>query len=601
MKNFKAESKRLLDLMINSIYTNKEIFLRELISNASDAIDKRHFASLTDSNLVSDFKIVIEQDKEKRTLKITDNGCGMDKQSLEDNLGTIAKSGTLKFKEENKTPENLIGQFGVGFYAAFMVANSVTVISRAIGADKAFKWQSSGTEGYTIEECEFSNEGAGTEVTLVLKDNDDDCQYEDYLEEYTIKRLIKKYSDYIRYPIKIKDETLNSMVPIWRKPKSQVTDEQYNEFYKDKFFDYNDPIKVISANVEGNINYSVLLFVPKKVPHDYYTKEYARGLKLFSNGVMIMDNSADLLPEHFGFVKGLIDSSDISLNISREMLQKDRQLRAISTSVEKRIISEFKKMMDTNRETYDEMFQQFGASIKMGAYANFGMKKDELKDLLEFSSSFSDKMTTFKEYVSRLKEGQDVIYFASGEKRENIAVMPKTEALLSEGYEVLYLTNNIDEFVLKVIDEYEGKKFVSVNDKAAIKETEEEKNEVKAAEDKNKKLLDFMKDTLGGKVKAVRLTNGLKNAAACVSSDNEISMEMEKVLNAMPTAGAKAERVLELNPKHAVFNVLLSLQNGNTEKLGEYTKLLYDAALLQGGLEIDDTAALSMLITKLLV
>lgn len=599
MKEFKAESKRLLDLMINSIYTNKEIFLRELISNASDAIDKRQFMSLTDSSLAAEFKIEIEIDKANRILKINDNGCGMSAESLENNLGTIAKSGTLDFKTTNKTDESLIGQFGVGFYSSFMVADKVIVISRAIGEDMGNKWESTGADGYTIEPC--AREGIGSTVILHLKDKDEDCDYDEYLEDYTIENMVVKYSDYIRFPIIHGEKTLNSMVPIWKKPKAQVTAEDYNAFYKDKFFDYQDPIKVLNANLEGNLNYSTLLFVPQKAPFDYYSKDYAKGLKLYSGGVLIMEKCADLLPDCFGFVRGLVDSADLSLNISRELLQKNRQLRAIAVSLEKKLISEFKKMITSDRETYDKMFAEFGNSIKMGAYDNYGAKKDDLKDLLEFKSSAGESYTTFKEYLSRIKEGQEFIYYGCGESAAKISALPSAEKLLASGKEILYLTENIDEFVIKVIEAYEGKKFKSVADKDASVVTDDEKQEVAQKSDDNKALLEEMKTLLGGKVKEVRLTAKLQSSAASVSSDSEISLEMERILTAMPGNKAiKADRVLEVNPKHAVFAVLQDLFSAKSAKLGDYTNLLYSTALMQEGLEVSDTLELSKQIINLL-
>lgn len=601
MKSFKAESKRLLDMMIHSIYTNKEIFLRELISNASDAIDKRRFASLTDATLAADFKIVLQADKALRELTITDNGCGMGKEALESNLGTIAKSGTLAFKEEHKTDENLIGQFGVGFYASFMVADKVTVISRPTDGDnKAYKWVSTGADGYEIIQAERAE--AGTTVILHIKDNDDDCNYDEFLEESRLKSLVKKYSDYIRYPIVLGEDTLNSMVPIWKKKKSEVKPEDYHVFYREKFFDFADPVKVITAQVEGAINYSTLLFIPKNPPFDYYSKDFQKGLKLYSNGVLIMDKCADLLPDCFGFIRGLVDSPDLSLNISRELLQKDRQLRAIASSLEKKIVAELKKMQKSEREAYDGLFGVFGNSIKMGAYENYGEKKEQLKDLLQFSTSSSEKSTTFAEYVARMKEGQSCIYYATGDKAEKIAALPQTERLLKEGYEILYLTDSIDEFVLKVIEEYEGKKFKSASAKDAVTETEEQKSEVGKKTDDNKALLEKMKTHLAGKVSDVRLTGRLVSHAVCLTSDSEVSLEMEKVLNAMPggMGGAvKAARVLEINPDHAVFGKLSAIVQ-DEEKLKDYSKILYDTALLQEGLAVDDNLELAGLITKLL-
>ena len=463
-KQFKAESKKLLDLMINSIYTNREIFLRELISNCSDAIDKRHYMSLTDSSLSAEFKIVLSPDAAARTLTITDNGCGMTRAEMEENLGTIAKSGTLEFKEKQNTAESLIGQFGVGFYSSFMVADKVTVISRKAGETVANKWESSGADGYTVTECEREN--AGTEIVLHLKPDDEDCAYGDFTDEHTLTRLVKKYSDYIRYPIVLGDKTLNSMTPLWRKKKSEVKKEEYDGFYRDKFFDYLEPAHVMTAQVEGNINYSMLLFVPQKAPFDYYTRDYKKGLSLYSGGVLIMEQCSDLLPDELGFIKGLVDSPDISLNISRELLQKDRQLKAIAVSLEKKIRSELKKWLQADREGYEKMFREFGNSLKMGAYNNFGAKKDDFKDLLLFESN-ENKLVSFSEYVSRMKEGQDNIYYAAGTSADAIKALPQVEVFLEKGYEILCLKDSIDEFVIKMLESYDGKKFVSVADKNA--------------------------------------------------------------------------------------------------------------------------------------
>lgn len=619
MKQFKAESKRLLDLMINSIYTNKEIFLRELISNCSDAIDKLHFKSLTDSSVNSDFKIEIKPDKAARTLTISDNGVGMTKEDLETNLGTIANSGTLKFKAENKMDENnMIGQFGVGFYSAFMVADCVTVLSKAYGTEEAHLWTSRGADGYEITPA--VKDACGTVITLHLKDNDDDCKYDEFLEEYELKNLIKKYSDYIRYPIEMETthsrkkadddkeyetyleaETLNSMVPIWKKPKTQVKKKDYNEFYKNKFHDYQDPLKVISANIEGNITYSALLFVPSHAPFDYYTKEYEKGLQLYSNGVLIMDKCGDLLPDCFGFIKGVVDSSDLSLNISREMLQKDRQLRAIAVSLEKKIVSELEKMLKNDRENYDKMFREYGKSIKFGAYDGFGVKKDLLKELIELYSSTEKKLATLKEYVGRMKEGQQFIYYACGESNGKIEKLPQTELVRDKGYEIFYLTDTVDEFVLKVIDEYEGKKFKNVSAKDIGLESEAEKEEVKKATEDNKELFDFMSAALQGKVKCVRLSSRMKSNAVCLTADGELSLEMEKVLNSMPAGEkVKADRVLEINANHPIFDKLKELFAGDKDRLTDYTAVLYAEAQLLEGISIEDPADFAEKLTKLL-
>lgn len=596
-KQFKAESKKLLDLMINSIYTNREIFLRELISNCSDAIDKRHFMSLTDSSLSATWEITLTPDAAARTLTVEDNGCGMTREEMETNLGTIAKSGTLEFKEKEKTDESLIGQFGVGFYASFMVADKVTVFSRKAGSQESHKWESEGADGYTISPCEYDREG--TKIVLHLKPDDEDCAYGEFTDENALKRLVKKYSDYIRYPIKLNGETLNSMVPLWKKRKSQVKKEEYDTFYREKFFDYLPPAQVFSAQVEGNINYSMLVFVPEKAPFDYYSRDYKKGLALYSGGVLIMEKCADLLPDYLGFIKGLVDSADISLNISRELLQKDRQLRAIAVSLEKKLRGELGKWLKSDREGYEKMYAQFGNSLKMGAYDNFGAKKDELKDLLLFEST-EGKLVTFSEYVSRMKEGQTNIYYASGASADAIKALPQVEVFMEKGYEILCLKDSIDEFVVKMIESYNDKKFVSVADKNADAVTDEQKAELeKKAEDYSAQL-NKMKEILGAKVKDVRLTARLKSAAVCLTSDDDISLEMEKVLKAMPgSEGFSVARVLEVNPEHSAF-VKLSKLSLDDEKFADCTLALYNAALLQENLPIDDSSALANLLIKLL-
>lgn len=619
MKEFKAESKRLLDLMINSIYTNKEIFIRELISNCSDAIDKQHFLSLTDSKAAADFCIKITLDKENRLFTIEDNGCGMTDKDMEKNLSTIAKSGTFEFKKEHKGDENLIGQFGVGFYSAFMVADGVSVISRAYGSDKAFKWTSSGAEGYEISEGVRAE--TGTSVILHIKENDDDCRYDDFLDAYRVGELIKKYSDYIRYPIKMdvpttkkkegsdeyetvnENKTVNSMTPIWKKPKGKVKKEEYDDFYRNTFHDYMPPLKRIFASLEGSISYNTLLFIPSKAPIEYTSKDYQKGLKLYSDGVMIMEKCGELLPDYLGFIKGLVDSGDLSLNISREILQHNRQLKTIAVSLEKKIISEFKKMLgsEKERETYEKMFDEFGVSLKMGAYENFGEKKDAIKDILIFRSSDGKKYVTLSEYVKRMKEGQEFIYYACGDTTEQIEKMPQCEAVLEKGYEVLLFCDKIDEFVIKVLEEYEGKKFKSVADKDALPVSEEKKKEVTEKSELNKDLLDAVKDALKGKVKDVRLTSRLKSHAACIAADGYLSLEMEKVLKNMPTGGpaAKAEKILELNPDHAVFAKLAAAKD-DKDKLAEYASVLFDTAMLSEGMEIDDPVAFAALVQKLI-
>ena len=616
VKQFKAESKRLLDLMINSIYTHREIFLRELISNASDAIDKLYYRTLSDGDTGlnrEDFCIQIIPDKEKRTLTITDNGCGMTKEELENNLGTIAKSGSLNFKKENEQKEDIeiIGQFGVGFYSAFMVSEDVTVISKPYGSEEACKWESTGTAGYTIEPCE--KEGHGTDIVLKIKPNTDDNNYDEYLDTYTIKTLVKKYSDYIRYPIKMdveksrlkegskddyetytENETLNSMVPIWRKNKNEITEDEYHEFYKNKFMDYADPLKVIHSSTEGTATYNALLFIPSKAPMNFYTRDYEKGLQLYSNGVLIMDKCADLLPDYFSFVRGLVDSQDLSLNISREMLQHDRQLKIIAGRLEKKIKSELESMLANEREKYEEFFKNFGLQLKYGIYQDYGMHKDVLQDLLLFYSSSEKKLVTLKEYVSRMKEEQKFIYYASGETTDKVDMLPQTEALKDKGYEILYLTDNVDEFALRMLMKYDDKEFRSVSADDLGLETEEEKKEAAKQVEENKDLLNFMKDSLDGKVKQVILSQKLKTHPVCLSTDGAISIEMEKVLNAMPTdEKVTAQRVLEINANHPIFEKLRSLYENDKDTLKEYASLLYVQALLIEGVSIDDPVAFS--------
>ncbi len=623
-KQFKAESKRLLDLMINSIYTHKEIFLRELISNASDAIDKLYFRSLTDPGVGltrEDFCIQLAIDKDKRLLTVSDNGCGMTKEELENNLGVIASSGSLKFKKELGENEdiNIIGQFGVGFYSAFMVSSKVTVVTRAYGSDQAYRWESSGADGYTIEPCE--KETVGTDIYLTIKENSGEENYDEFLESYRLAFLVKKYSDYIRYPIKMelsretlkegtKDEyetvvenkTLNSMVPLWNKNKKEVTTEEYNRFYKDKFYDYTDPLRVIHSKTEGAATYNALLFIPGKAPFDYYTKEYEKGLELYSSGVLIMEKCADLLPDYFSFVKGLVDSQDLSLNISREMLQHDRQLKLIANSLDKKIRSELLKMLKDERETYEKFFKSFGMQLKVGAYTGYGANKDHLKDLLLFYSAVNKKLITFEEYKNAMKEGQEYIYYAAGSSIDQISLMPQTELVLDKGYDILYLTDDVDEFALRMIEEYDGKKFKSISADDLDLTTEEEKEEIKKQTEEHKDLFEAMRDALDGKVKSVVLSTRLKSHPVCISSEGEISLEMEKVLNAMPTEQKiKASRVLEINPSHPIFEVLTKLHKDNSDKLSTYTKLLYNQALLIEGMPVDDPTAFSSAICELMV
>ncbi|MGN1422376.1 MAG: molecular chaperone HtpG [Oscillospiraceae bacterium] len=608
-KEFKAESKRLLEMMINSIYTHKEIFLRELISNASDAMDKLYFKSMSENIGItrSDLAITIEADKDARKLVISDNGIGMTKDELENNLGTIAKSGSLAFKNENEQTEdvNIIGQFGVGFYSAFMVAKRVTVISKAYGADKAYMWQSEGVDGYTISDAE--KDSNGTTITLEIKDNTDDENYDDFLAPYRIKSLVKKYSDYIHYPIKmdveherlkegskdeyekyIETETLNSMTPVWKKSKSELTDEDYNNFYKEKFYDYDEPLLHIHTKTEGTATYSALLYVPAKAPYDYYSKSYEKGLQLYSGGVMIMEKCADLLPDYFSFVKGLVDSEDLSLNISREMLQHDRQLKIIARSLEKSIKNELKKLCKNDREKYEKFFEAFGMQLKYGIYESFGSNKDELQELLLFKSS-NGGYTTLEEYVSRMKEEQKYIYFASGSSVARIECLPQTELVKDKGYEILYFTDHVDEFCIQMMHDYNGKEYKSVSSDDLGLETEEEKEEIKKAEEDNKALFDFMTEKLGGKVKAVKLSQRLKTHPVCITSEGMLSVEMEKVLSAMPNEqGAKAEKILEINAGHPIFTKLKALFESDKDKAAEYADILYDQALLIEGMPIED-------------
>lgn len=615
MKQFKTESKRVLDLMINSIYTNKEIFLRELISNASDATDKLKFISLTDSTVVSDFTITVTPNKEDRTLTIEDNGIGMTESELEKNLGTIAESGTLAFKKENegKTDSELIGQFGVGFYSAFMVADKIEVYTKAYKSDKAYKWESKGVDGYEITETD--KESVGTKIVLTLKADTDDEKYSDYLEEYKISSLVKQYSDYIRYPIRMlashskrkegspddkpeyetvrEWETLNSMVPLWKKPKAEVTEENLNEFYKNEFHDYEAPLKGIYAKIEGSVTYDTLLYIPARAPFDYYSKDYKKGLKLYSNGVMIMEKCEELLPDYFGFIRGIVDSSDLNLNISREILQQDRQVKAIATSLEKKISAELKKLLENDRETYEKMFAEFGLSLKFGAYAGFGYKKDQLKDFLMFYSSKKEKLVTLAEYVKEMQEGQDCIYYACGESFEKIARLPQIEKAKDKGYEILFFKDGVDEFVAKILNDYDGKKFKSVSEADFSLDSETEKKELDEKKESFKDVLAFIKESLGDKVKEVKLSSNLKTYPVCLTAAGEISIEMEKVLNAMPNADGKvkAEKILELNADHKVTEKLKNLYETDKEALKKYATVLYEQARLLEGLSLDDVNA----------
>ncbi len=618
LKEFQAESKRLMDLMINSIYTHKEIFLRELISNASDAIDKLYYRGFQEGQTGlsrEDFFIRIDLDKESRTLTITDNGVGMTRDELDNNLGVIAKSGSLQFKNENEKKDgvDIIGQFGVGFYSAFMVSSQVVVESRAYGAEEAWTWQSSGLEGYEI--VPGSKEGHGTKITLTIKPDGDEEHYSDYLEQYHVSQLVKRYSDYIRYPIKMemkksklkegtgtdgKDpeyetyfetETLNSMTPIWKKAKSEVKDEDLNNFYKEKFFDWQDPLRVIRTSTEGAATYSALLFIPKTAPMDYYTREFEKGLQLYASGVLIMDKCADLLPDCFSFVKGLVDSQDLSLNISREMLQHDRQLKLIAGRLEKKIAGELKSMLENDREKYEEFWKSFGLQIKYGIYDNYGAKKDELKDLALFMSSEGDKPVTLKEYVDRMKEGQTCIYYGCGESVQRVLALPQAEALREKGYELLCLTDNVDEFALRVLEKYQEKEFKNISSEGLDLQSEEEKERAKELAQDHKDLLEQMAKALEGKVKEVKLSGALKSHAACISTEGMISTEMEKVLNSMPAREKiQAQRVLELNPDHPVFQTLCGLAESAPEKLKLYAEILYGQALLIEGVALENPA-----------
>ncbi|MFR8116430.1 MAG: molecular chaperone HtpG [Clostridia bacterium] len=633
-KQFKAESKRLLDLMINSIYTNKEIFLRELISNASDAIDKLYYRSLTDKNVKvnkDDLYIRVTPNKEARTLTIEDNGCGMSKEELEENLGTIAKSGSLAFKEAAKAKENaekdddvnIIGQFGVGFYSAFMVASKVRVESKCYGAEKAYAWESEGAEGYTIDECDKSD--FGTKIILTLKADTDDEKYSDFLAEYKIEELIRKYSDYIRYPIKMEveheheveqpegekkepkfekvrhDEILNSMIPIWKKNKSEVSDEDYNNFYQEKFGDYQKPLKVIRTSVEGDVSYTALLYIPSHTPYDYYTKDFKRGLQLYSNGVLIMDKCEDLLPDCYGFVRGLVDSPDLSLNISREMLQHDRQLKIIAKNLDKKIKSELLDMLHKNREDYEKFFTTFGTTLKFGVYNDFGLNKDNLKDLLMFHSSTENKLVTLDEYVDRMKEGQDKIYYACGETVDKIELLPQVEAVKEKGYEILYLTENIDEFVVQVLMEHKEKKFINVCANDVDLDTYEEKEALKKENEENKDMFTLMKETIGEGVQEVRFTHRLKNHPVCLTSEGALSVEMEKVINSMPNdQKVKAQTALEINDSHPIAQKIKDLYENDKEELKKYTQVLYAQARLIEGLPVENPTQISNLICEII-
>ena len=627
-KEFQAESKRLLDLMINSIYTHKEIFLRELISNASDAIDKLYYRTLEDGATGlsrDDFFIRLELDKEARTLTVTDNGIGMTQEELDSNLGVIARSGSLQFKKEAEKKEDvdIIGQFGVGFYSAFMVSERVTVDTRAFGSEESWHWESNGLDGYEITAGPKTERG--TTITLYLKPDTEDEKYSEFLDQFRVQQLVKKYSDYIRYPIrmemqrtKVKEgtgvdgkdpeyetyfetETLNSMTPIWKKSRSEVSDEELGAFYKEKFFDWQEPLKVIRTSTEGAATYTALLFIPKTAPMDYYTREYEKGLQLYASGVLIMDKCADLLPDCFSFVKGLVDSQDLSLNISREMLQHDRQLKLIAGRLEKKITSELQSMLNNDREKYEEFFKNFGLQLKYGMYDNYGAKKDELKDLVLFYSSTEKKPVTLKEYVSRMKAEQKYIYYGCGETPERVLALPQAEALEEKGYEMLCLTDNVDEFALRMLMKYEDKEFRNISSDDLELETSEEKEKTKELAEQNKDMLAFLKESLEGKVTDVRVSGKLKSHAACITTDGMISTEMEKVLNAMPAREKiEAQRVLELNGEHPIFQRLCQLYQSDKDRLKLYGEILYDQALLIEGISLEDPADFSQKLCQLL-
>lgn len=622
-KEFKAESKRLLEMMINSIYSQKEIFLRELISNASDAIDKIYYKALTDDSLRFDkdsYFIKIDADKENRTLKISDTGIGMTKEELENNLGTIAKSGSLAFKNENESKDghDIIGQFGVGFYSAFMVADELTVISKALGSDEAYKWESRGADGYSIEPCE--KDSVGTEITLKIKENTEDEQYDEYLDEYRLKAIIKKYSDFIRYPIKMEvtssklkegseneyeefkeEQTINSMVPIWRKNKSELTPEDYDNFYQEKRYGFDKPLKHIHIKVDGTVRYNAILFIPENIPFDYYSKEFEKGLELYSNGVLIMEKCSDLLPDYFSFVKGMVDSEDLSLNISREILQQDKQLKFIAKNIKSKIKRELESLLKDDREKYEKFYNSFGRQLKFGVYNDFGQDKDVLQDLIMFYSSKEKKLVTLDEYVSRMPEEQKYIYYATGDSIDRIDKLPQTELVSEKGYEILYFTDDVDEFAIKMLMKYKEKEFKSVSSGDLGIEEESEK-QTESEEKESKELFDYMKEVLADKVKNVRASKRLKSHPVCLTAEGEVSIEMEKVLNAMPNnQQVKADKVLEINVNHEVFASLKAAFEQDKDKVKLFTNLLYNQALLIEGLPINDPVEFTNDICKVMV
>ncbi|UCZ53703.1 molecular chaperone HtpG [Bacillus shivajii] len=618
---FKAESKRLLEMMVNSIYSQKEIFLREIISNASDAIDKMYYKALTDDAINFDqdnFYIKVTSNKDDRTLTITDTGIGMTKDELEENLGTIAKSGSLAFKNENemKDDHDIIGQFGVGFYSSFMVAEKVTVVTKAYGSDEAYRWESDGVEGYTIEPCEKAE--IGTTITIYLKENEEEENYDEFLEESRLKNIIKKYSDFIRYPIKmdvtvhepkeddseetvetIEEQTVNSMVPIWRKNKSELTDEDYENFYQEKRYGFDKPLKHIHINVDGTIRYNAILFIPETIPFDYYSKEFEKGLELYSSGVLIMDKCSDLLPDYFGFVKGMVDSEDLSLNISREILQQDRQLKAISKNIKNKIKNELKSLLKNEREKYEKFYESFGRQLKYGVYSDFGQNKGDLQDLLMFYSSTEKKLVTLEEYVSRMPEEQKYIYYATGDSYDRIEKLPQTELVADNGYEILYFTEDVDEFAIKMLMSYQEKEFKSVSSGDLGLDSDDDKNEEETTE--HKELFEEMKSVLGEKVKDVRVSKRLKSHPVCLTAEGEVTIEMEKVLQNMPeNQHVKADKVLEINHSHDIFNSLKQAFENDKEKFNLYTNLLYNQALLIEGLPLEDPVAFTNDMSKIM-
>ncbi|MEK3806730.1 molecular chaperone HtpG [Bacillus sp. FSL H8-0547] len=621
---FKAESKRLLDMMINSIYSQKEIFLRELISNASDAIDKIYYKALTDDSLSFDqssYYIKVSADKEKRTLTIADTGIGMTKEELENNLGTIAQSGSLAFKSENelKDGHDIIGQFGVGFYSAFMVADAITVTTKTIGSGEAYRWHSDGADGYTIEPCE--KEKVGTEIVLSIKQNTEEDSYDEFLEEYRLKAIIKKYSDFIRYPIKmdstvskkkdgsedefeetVEEQTINSMVPIWRKNKNELTDEDYENFYHEKHYGFDKPLKHIHISVDGAVRYNAILYIPEQIPYDYYSKEFEKGLELYSNGVLIMEKCADLLPDYFSFVKGMVDSEDLSLNISREILQQDRQLKLIAKNIKNKIKSQLQTLLKDEREKYETFYKSFGRQLKYGVYSDFGANKEDLQNLLMFYSSKEKKLITLDEYAAAMPEGQPYIYYAAGESHERLEKLPQTEVVADKGYDILYFTDEVDEFAIRMLMSYKEKEFKSISSGDLGIEADDSDTGTETDEQDSKELFEEMKTILGGKVKDVRISKRLKSHPVCIATEGEVTTEMEKILKAMPNSqNIKAEKILEINSSHDVFASLKDAYTNDKEKLALYTNLLFNQALLIEGLTIEDPVEFTNDICKIMV